>query len=59
MASGYQGKAKACEGSAIVLVNRDDEYNIRHIRASMVGENGIKPGVYYVLDDNGNFVEAG
>jgi hypothetical protein len=56
--TGSESKAKACAGSAIVLVNRDDEGNIRHIRASMAGENGIKPDVYYTLNDNGEFVEA-
>ena len=48
----------ALVGCAIVLSNRDDEGVIHHIRASKVGENGIKPDTWYSLDDSGNFVEA-
>ena len=58
IATGYESKAKACAGSAIVLVNRDDDGNIRHIRANKVGENGIKPGVFYMLDESGEFRET-
>jgi hypothetical protein len=29
-----------------------------HIRASKVGENGIKPDVWYALDAAGEFKEA-
>jgi hypothetical protein len=55
IATGYKAKAKAGEGGAVVLCNRDDEGVIRHIRASKVGENGIKPYVFYVLNDSGEF----
>ena len=58
IATGYESKAKACAGSAIVLVNRDDNGNIRHIRASKVGYNGVKPDLFYMLDANGNFAEC-
>ena len=51
------GRSRSCANGAIVCVNRDDEGNIRHIRASKVGENGIKPDVWYVLDDAGEFAE--
>ena len=51
--TGYQSAS-----SATVLCNHDADYNIRHIRASKVGENGIKPDTYYVLNDAGEFVEA-
>jgi len=51
-------KAKSEITGAIVLVNYDDCGKIRHIRASKVGENGIKPNVYYTLDENGEFREA-
>jgi len=54
---GIQGKAKAGKDCAIVLCNHDSAYNIRHIRASKVGENGIKEDTYYTLDDDGNFKE--
>ena len=55
---GVAGKAKAGKDGAIVLCNHDADYNIRHIRASKVGENGIEADKYYVLDDEGNFKEA-
>lgn len=29
-----------------------------HIRASKVGENGIKPMTWYTLDKDGNFIEV-
>ena len=55
---GVYGRAKAGNDGAIVLCNHDKDYNIRHIRASKVGENGVKPDTWYVLDDNGEFKEA-
>ncbi|WP_347252931.1 DUF7666 domain-containing protein [Leminorella grimontii] len=55
---GIEGKARASEGSAIVVCYRDDETGeLLHIRASKVGENGIKPNVWYRLDKDGQFVE--
>ncbi len=58
IAVGYQGKALASETSAIVLVYRDKDGVIVHIRASKVGENGIKAGTWYSLDEFGEFVEV-
>ena len=58
MACGIEGKAMAGETGAIVLVFRGEDGEIIHIRASKVGENGIKPGVWYSLDEHGEFVEA-
>ncbi|MGE5512444.1 MAG: hypothetical protein ACM31O_14445, partial [Bacteroidota bacterium] len=55
---GFAGKARAGKGGAIVLCNHDDNYNIRHIRAAKVGENGIKPDVFYILNDAGEFEES-
>ena len=55
---GLRGRAKAAQGGAIVLVNHDEHNNIRYIRASKVGENGIKPDVFYLLNDAGEFEEA-
>jgi hypothetical protein len=52
------GKAKSCASGAIVCVNRDGKGNIRHIRASKVGENGIEADVWYSLDAAGEFVAA-
>ncbi|WP_151818896.1 DUF7666 domain-containing protein [Acinetobacter nosocomialis] len=58
ISTGYEGKAKASEGSAIVLTHRNSDGEILHIRASKVGENGIKADTWYQLDANGQFVEA-
>jgi hypothetical protein len=58
MSIGFEGRAMAAETSAIVLVNRDETGAIRHIRASKVGENGVKAGVWYTLSDAGEFVEV-
>ena len=58
IAVGYQGKALASETSAIVLVYRNSDGEIVHIRASKVGENGIKAGTWYSLDEFGEFVEV-
>ncbi len=54
---GAHGKAKVGDGGAIVLCNHDDDGNIRHIRSSKVGENGIKADVFYSLNNCGEFVE--
>ena len=58
IATGYQSKAMGADSCAIVLVYRNDDGEIVHIRASKVGENGIKPNVWYSLDKNGDFFEA-
>ncbi|ELI9230115.1 hypothetical protein RSN91_004277, partial [Yersinia enterocolitica] len=55
---GGSGKAKASESGAIVLCYRNDDGEIIHIRASKVGENGIKPDVWYSLNEIGEFEEA-
>ncbi len=56
--SAYNGRAMAGETGAIVLVRRNYDGEIVHIRASKVGENGIKAGVWYSLDAGGQFVEV-
>ena len=64
MACGIAGKAKASEGSAIVLCYRDadaggDKYGrIVHIKAAIAGQDGIRPDVWYSLNEAGEFVEA-
>ena len=58
IAVGYQGRAMAGETGAIVLAYRNDDGEIIHIRASKVGDNGIKAGVWYSLSEDGEFVEA-
>ena len=55
---GIQGRARAASGGAIVLCYRDaKDGRLVHIRASKVGENGIKPDTWYTLDENCDFVE--
>ncbi|HDX9048043.1 TPA: hypothetical protein ROW14_000330 [Yersinia enterocolitica] len=55
---GEGGKAKASESGAIVLCYRNDDGELIHIRASKVGENGIKPDAWYSLNEDGEFEEA-
>ena len=57
-ALGFEGKSKSSESGAIVCVYRNDDGELVHIRASKVGENGIKPNTWYTLDENGEFVEV-
>ncbi len=58
MATGYEGKARAAKSGAICLVCRDDNGNIVAIRASKVGENGVKPMTWYALSAEGEFIET-
>jgi hypothetical protein len=57
IATGFASRAKASASSAICLVCRDDDGSILAIRASKVGENGVKPGAWYSLSASGEFVE--
>ncbi|ELV7529373.1 hypothetical protein QMU90_003311 [Edwardsiella ictaluri] len=56
-AFGIDSKARASESGAIVLCYRGKGGKLIHIRASKVGENGIKPNAWYQLNENGEFVE--
>ncbi|CAB3624504.1 DUF7666 domain-containing protein [Achromobacter pestifer] len=58
MASGYQGKARACAGSAIVLCYRDNNFKLVHIRSAIAGRDGVKPDTWYRLAADGAFVEV-
>jgi hypothetical protein len=58
VATGYKSRAKASKGGAIVLCFLNDVWEIVHIRASKVGDNNIKPDVWYQLNENGEFIEA-
>jgi len=57
IASGVNGKAKANNGSAIVLCLYNDINELIKIKSGIAGQEGIKPDVFYMLDKNGNFVE--
>lgn len=57
-ALGDKSQAKAGMGGAIVLCHRNDIGELIHIRASKVGENGIKADTWYSLDASGEFVEV-
>jgi hypothetical protein len=57
IATGYQSKAMACEGSAIVLCYRDENYKLVHIRAGIAGKD-VKADTWYSLDAAGEFVEV-
>jgi hypothetical protein len=57
MSIGYRSSSSAGVGGAIVCVYLDDDFNLIHIRASKVGENGIEPGIAYTLDADGNFAQ--
>ena len=56
--TGHDSKSKADNGGAIVCVYRDCNGDLMHIKASKVGENGIKANTWYTLDANGEFVEV-
>ena len=58
ISTGTCGKAKACQGSAIVLVNRNNEGEIVHIRCAIAGKD-IEADVFYMLNDDGDFVKEG
>ena len=57
-ASGNRGKARGADGCALFLVHRDDNWNITHAWAGIVGRDGIKPMTWYMLDANGKPVEV-
>ena len=56
--TGRNSKSKADNGGAIVCVYRDSNGDLIHIKASKVGENGIKANTWYTLDADGEFVEV-
>ena len=55
---GEKSKARAGVNGAIVCVYRNADGDLIHIKASKVGENGIKPNTWYTLDKYGRFVEV-
>ena len=57
LSAGASGRAKASEGSAIVLVDRGEDGVIRHIRCAIAGRE-VKPDTWYTLNDAGEFEEV-
>jgi hypothetical protein len=53
MSSGKYGRVMGVTGNALFLARRDDDWNITHAWAGIVGRDGIKPYVWYTLDENG------
>ena len=51
-------KASAGNNGCIVLTRWVESENRYRASVAYVGENGIKPNVFYELDENGEFVEA-
>ena len=51
-------KASAGNNGCIVLTRWVESENRYRASVAYVGENGIKPNVFYELDGNGNFVEC-
>ena len=58
VAMGYAGRARASASGALCVAHIDNEGKIVAIRASKVGENGIKPNTWYSLCSAGQFVEV-
>ena len=58
IAIGRNSKSKADNGGAIVCVYRDSNGDLIHIKASKVGENGIKANTWYTLDADGEFIKV-
>jgi hypothetical protein len=58
MSSGRWGQAKGAHDCALFLVYRDDNWNIKHAWAGIVGQNDIKPNTWYHLNENGHPCEV-
>ena len=58
-AVGYAATACAAEGGAICLAAYDGDFNLVSVRAALVGQEGIEPGVTYRLTVDGRFERVG
>ena len=50
-ATGKYGQVSGIAGTALFLVERDDDWNIIHAWAGIVGKDGIEPSTWYTLRD--------
>ena len=57
-ASGTSGRARGTDGCALFLVHRDDNWNITHAWAGIVGRDNIKSMTWYMLNADGKPVEC-
>ena len=58
MVAGCRGKARAGEKGAFSLAWFDRTSDRMRIAVGTIGENGIKPDVWYCCDDSGQLIEA-
>ena len=58
IASGFNSKARAAAGSALVVVFRNDDGSLRHIKAVIAGTDDVKPDTWYALSVDGELIEA-
>lgn len=58
MAIGVDGRVSGANGNALFMVYRDDDRNIVHAKAVIVGRDGIKENTFYTLNADGEFVEV-
>lgn len=52
-ATGWQGRVMGAEGNALFLCHRTDDGDITHVWAGIAGRDGIKPMIWYVLNESG------
>ncbi|MCQ8277953.1 hypothetical protein NFI95_05775, partial [Acetobacteraceae bacterium KSS8] len=58
MSVGFEGRVMGADGVQLVLNYRDpDTGRILHVWTDIVGRNGIKPNVWYLLNADGKPVE--
>ncbi len=58
MATGFNARVMGAKGNALFAVYRKEDNSILHAKAAIVGEGGIKDGVWYSLNKDGEFVEV-